>query len=91
MDDDVRSTEICNKLFECMTFMRKTTDGILACTNTRGNVWNVFGGLSRTKKAVGNILTHELWDRYSLCLSSGRVDKRDVTMVSEEWERVRDF
>ena len=52
---------------------------------------NVLGIFSRTKKAVRDILTHKLMDRYTLCLSSGRVDKRDVTMISEEWERVMDF
>ena len=76
--------QVCYRLYECMTFMRKTVDGILACTNTRGNVWNVFGGLGRTKKAVCNILTHELrpsHNYYTYCITTDIADERDSIMV----------
>ena len=49
---------ISEKLFDCFNYMRSTVEGILACNNP--SVWNVFGGLSRTKQAVFNILVNEL-------------------------------
>ena len=46
------------ELFELLSSFRNTVEGVLACNNQ--NVWNVFGGLSRTKKAVFNILVNGL-------------------------------
>ena len=56
-------------------------DGILACTNTRGDIWNVFGGLSRTKKAVAGILTNELRDNCVTSTLSDTGEDRDAIMV----------
>ena len=63
------------ELFRCINYMRTTVDGILACNNP--NVWNVFGGLSRTKKAVFDILANEL-------RMSGNKSKHDMIMVSQK-------
>lgn len=57
MDEGVPE-RITEELFEIFCYMRNTFEGIVACNNP--NVWNVFGGLNRAKKATFNVLTHEL-------------------------------
>ena len=61
------------ELYKCMNYMMTTVDGILAANNP--NVWNVFGGLSRAKKAVFDIFTNglRLYDEKS---------SEDIIMVS---------
>jgi len=52
------SNKIVEDFFLKINYIRNTVDGILVSGNP--NVWNVFGGLSRTEKAVFDAITNNL-------------------------------
>lgn len=60
--DDEDPLAIAENHFMKFSFIRNTTEGVLIAGNP--NVWNVLGGLSRTKQAVFDIIASNL--RYGL-------------------------
>ncbi|XP_065644291.1 run domain Beclin-1-interacting and cysteine-rich domain-containing protein isoform X2 [Hydra vulgaris] len=80
---DAKTPEnISYELFELLSLFINTVEGVLACNNQ--NVWNVFGGLSRTKKTVFNILVNGLRtsDNKDKC---ERENEKEIQMLTEQF------
>ncbi|XP_002161093.2 run domain Beclin-1-interacting and cysteine-rich domain-containing protein isoform X1 [Hydra vulgaris] len=79
---DAKTPEnISYELFELLSSFINTVEGVLACNNQ--NVWNVFGGLSRTKKTVFNILVNGLRssDNKDRC---ERENENEIQMLNDQ-------